>query len=83
MAWEDAKYAEARNEKKGMPNKRWLNNNRGGGQYVRRHGRKSKCVAHEDNGLPITTWRKTKAAVYRHRPTLHYDGDNNSGSLKK
>ena len=58
---EDVKHASARKEKKGEAQEKMVGQYQGGHERVQddgRHGTKSKCVAREDKGRPIATWRR-------------------------
>ena len=58
---EDVKHASARKEKKGEAQEKMVGQYQGGHERVQddgRHGTRSKCVAHEDKGRPIATWRR-------------------------
>ena len=58
---EDVKHASARKEKKGEAQEKMVGQYQGGHERVQddgRHGPKSKCVAREDKGRPIATWRR-------------------------
>ena len=73
---EDVKHASARKEKKGEAQEKMVGQYQGGHERVQddgRHGTISKCVAHEDKGRPIATWRRPlgeKVRIYVHFP-LH------------
>ena len=57
---EDVKHASARKEK-GEAQEKMVGQYQGGHERVQddgRHGTRSKCVAHEDKGRPIATWRR-------------------------
>ena len=58
---EDVKHASARKEKKGEAQEKMVGQYQGGHERVQddgRHGTKSKCVARDDKGRPIATWRR-------------------------
>ena len=58
---EDVKHASARKEKKGEAQEKMVGQYQGGHERVQddeRHGTKSKCLAREDKGRPIATWRR-------------------------
>ena len=58
---EDVKHASARKEKKGEAHEKMVGQYQGGHERVQDdgiHGTKSKCVAREDKGRPIATWRR-------------------------
>ena len=58
---EDVKHASTRKEKKDEDQEKMVGQYQGGHERVQddgRHGTKSKCVAREDKGRPIVTWRR-------------------------